>query len=85
MSTPPPAAEPPGELSSEQRARLLRLFEREFGAAWRATVAAGANPATLADATADQVREMCSRAAVGDDKQHLVDDPPDGPVVGEQD
>ncbi|RAO19887.1 hypothetical protein GUI43_00524 [Micromonospora noduli] len=86
MSEPPAAGEPPpGGLSPEQRKRLRRLFEREFGEAWRAAVAAGADSAALAEATAHRVRKMLSLAAVGDDTEHLVDDPPNGPVIGEQD
>lgn len=86
MSNPPPPGQPPpGGLSPEQRARLRRLLELEFGEAWRAAAAAGADPAALADAAAHRVRKMLSLAAVGDDTEHLVDDPPEGPVIGEHD
>ncbi|MFD6680152.1 hypothetical protein [Micromonospora parva] len=86
MSKPPPAGEPlPGGLSPEQRVRLRQLLEREFGEAWRAATAAGADRAALANTVANRVRKMVSLAAVGDDAEHLVDDPPDGPVIGEQD
>lgn len=71
----------PAELSPVQQARIRRLLEREFTEAWRAAVAAGAEPAVLAD-TIERVRGL--PRAVGDDVEHVVDDPPDGGVVGEQ-
>lgn len=85
MNGPPAAAEPPsGELTPAQRARIQRRLEGELTEAWRAAVAAGVDPVALADA-AERARAVCSRMDLGDDPEHLVDDPPDGRVIGEQD
>ncbi len=84
MSPDCPAAPEPRELSAEQREQLQQVIERELTRAWRTALAAGADPAALAEVVTDRAEALRSAAGLTDDAEHLADDPLHGTGVGEQ-